>query len=317
MVDSPLLAALEGPGLLVLDGAMATELERHGADLSGGLWSARLLLDQPELIARVHRDYFEAGADVAITASYQASVQGFARLGISPAAAERLIQSAVSLAVTARDEFWAGLADSSRRTRPLVATSVGPYGAVLADGSEYRGDYDLPYAELVRFHRDRLEVLVAAGVEVLACETIPSLLEARAMVEALSGWPEVEAWLSFSARNGHQVSDGTSVADCAAYLHDQDQIVAVGVNCTDVRHISDLVRVIAAETHKPIVVYPNTGETYDVTQQSWRGSPTAVDFGALAREWHEAGARLIGGCCRTRPADIRAVAAALKDGLDR
>jgi homocysteine S-methyltransferase len=317
VVDSPLTRALERDGLLILDGALATELERHGADLSGGLWSARLLVERPELISRVHRDYFEAGADVAITASYQASVDGFVRAGVPAGEAADLMRLSVSLAVRARDDFWATRSERDRqhRTYPLVATSVGPYGAVLADGSEYRGHYDLPYDDLVNFHRDRLRVLTAAGVEVLACETIPSLVEARALVDVLGELPDLTAWISFSARSDTEVSDGTAVTDCAAFLQDQDQVVAVGVNCTGVRHITPLIRALRRSTDKPVVVYPNSGEVYDASAQTWRGDRDTTDYGRLASDWYEAGARLIGGCCRTRPDDIAAVTEALRSTI--
>ena len=312
MTASALPTALEQRGVLVLDGALATELEARGADLSGGLWSARLLLEQPDLIAQVHRDYFAAGADVAITASYQASVAGFVRAGRSASQARALIQSAVSLARQARDDWAAGFPPGDARPQPLVATSVGPYGAVLADGSEYRGDYDVSAADLVRFHRERLEVLVEAGVEVLACETIPSLTEAEALVEALSGWPEVTAWVSFSARNEREVSDGTPAGRCAAFLHEQSQVLAVGVNCTAVSHITPLLRRLADATDKPLVTYPNSGEVFDAGSQTWLGDRAPTDFALLAEEWYAAGARLVGGCCRTRPADIRAVSQGLR-----
>lgn len=314
------MTALEQSGVLVLDGAMATELERHGADLSGGLWSARVLMDQPELVAQVHRDYLAAGADITITASYQASLTGYAAAGVGRDQAEQLIHRSVRLAVIERDRFWAPALESGfdpidtvgsvHRPRPVVATSVGPYGAVLADGSEYRGDYGVSYAELVRFHRERLEVLAAGGVEVLACETIPSRLEAEALVEALGGWPELTAWMSFSARNADQISDGTPLAEVGAFLDRQDQIVAVGVNCTAPQHISPLIRALSDSTDKPVVVYPNSGETYDAKQQRWLGQRSAADFESLAGQWFAAGARIVGGCCRTRAADIRAVALA-------
>lgn len=316
MREPALTTALERRGALVLDGGLATELERHGADLSGGLWSARVLIDRPDLVASVHRDYLEAGADVITTASYQASVAGFAALGVSAALAESLIGSSVGLATTARDAFWADRAGrkDGPRYRPLVATSVGPYGAVLADGSEYRGDYGVPRAELMRFHRDRLEVLAAAGVEVLACETIPSLIEAEALVEVMSYWPDVTAWVSFSARDGRRVSDGTAIARCAAFLDGCDQVLAVGVNCTPPENVSELVRELTGATGKPVAVYPNSGEGWDPVRRRWSGGAgdgSAADFGTLSTRWYAAGARLIGGCCRTGPADIRAVAAAL------
>ncbi|HEX8510593.1 MAG TPA: homocysteine S-methyltransferase [Propionibacteriaceae bacterium] len=310
MAATALTEALERQGVLVLDGAMATELERHGADLSGGLWSARLLLEQPELIAQVHRDYFEAGADVAITASYQASVPGFAGVGLSRREAEQLLQRSVRLAMAARDEFWAAN-ETSDRQRPLVATSVGPYGAVLADGSEYRGHYRVSHGDLVSFHRNRLAVLVDAGVEVLACETLPSLEEAEALVEALGAWPDVAAWVSFSAQDGQRVSDGTAAQECAGWLHEQEQVVAIGVNCSAVEHITPLLGELASATDKPLVTYPNSGEIWDATRQRWLGAPTAAGFETLAAQWYAAGARLIGGCCRTGPSDIRAISKAL------
>jgi len=189
---------------------------------------------------------------------------------------------------------------------------VGPYGAVLADGSEYRGDYDLSAADLLRFHRERLAVLVAAGVEVLACETIPSLAEARVLVEAMSSWPELTAWVSFSARDAISVSDGTPVAQCAEFLDSQAQVVAVGVNCTPPQHISALLERITAATGKPVVVYPNSGQRWDPGRRAWAGERPEPDLGTLARRWYAQGARLVGGCCRTGPGDTRAIAAALQ-----
>ncbi|HYP43655.1 MAG TPA: homocysteine S-methyltransferase [Propionibacteriaceae bacterium] len=303
----PLETALQRDGVLVLDGALATELERRGADLSGGLWSARLLRERPELIAEVHRDYLDAGADVIITSSYQASVAGFVDAGASRDEAAQLIRRSVSLAVDVRDDW----VRSHSNRRPLVATSVGPYGAVLADGSEYRGHYGLGHDELVAFHRNRLAVLLDAGVEVLACETIPSLTEARAIIEAMADWPQVTAWVSFSARNGEQVSDGTPAAECAAWLDNHEQVVAVGVNCTAVRHIAPLIGQLSSATDKPIVVYPNSGESWDAEQQRWRGSPSGTGFATLATQWRAAGARMIGGCCRTRPQDVADIARVL------
>ena len=314
MDDPPLLSALATAGVLVLDGAMATELERRGADLTGGLWSARVLLDQPELVRHVHHDYFAAGADVATTASYQASVPGFVAAGLDHDRAAELLRRSVRLAVAARDHFWAThrrAEPGSTRVRPVVATSVGPYGAVLADGSEYRGDYRVITADLVRFHRQRLQVLVEAGVEVLACETIPSRQEAEALVEVLADWPRLTAWVSFSARDGGRVGDGTPLADCARFLHEQPQVVAVGVNCTAGEHVTPLLRRLADVTDKPAVVYPNSGESWDAATQHWTGRPTH-GWEAMAREWYAAGARLVGGCCRTGPAEIAAVARAAR-----
>jgi homocysteine S-methyltransferase len=294
--------------LIVLDGAMATELERRGCDLNDPLWSARVLVDAPQLIRAVHADYFAAGADLAISASYQATFEGFARRGIDSPAAAELMRLSVRLAAEARDAFWADPSRRAARPRPLVAASVGPYGAMLHDGSEYRGDYGLSVEALMAFHRPRLRVLADAGADLLACETIPCLAEAVALVRLLDELPACWAWISFSARDEAHTSHGEPLAECAALLDAHPRVVAVGVNCTAPRSIPGLIERIAANTGKPVVVYPNSGEVYDAATGDWRGTSEPDVFGAQARAWHAAGARLIGGCCRTGPAQIAELA---------
>ncbi|MBI2332479.1 MAG: homocysteine S-methyltransferase, partial [Chloroflexi bacterium] len=186
---NPIETLLNNQRVAIIDGAMATELERRGCDLNDALWSAKVLLEQPELIRAVHLDYFNAGADFAITASYQATVEGFAQRGLSREQAFDLIKKSVQLAQEARDEFWSKEENRVGRVRPLVAGSVGPYGAYLADGSEYRGDYNLTEDELIAFHRPRVEALIASGADLLACETIPCLIEARALIRLLAEFP--------------------------------------------------------------------------------------------------------------------------------
>ncbi len=215
---NPIAAILQAHPVVILDGALATELERRGADLHDALWSAKILLEAPDLIRAVHLDYFLAGADCAITASYQATLDGFAGRELGQAEALELIQRSVQLAVAARDAFWAHSAHRVGRPRPFVAASVGPYGAFLADGSEYRGDYRLSEAALIDFHRPRLAALVAAGADMIACETIPCLIEARALVQLLAEFPGVSAWMSFSARDEQHICHGERLADCAAFL---------------------------------------------------------------------------------------------------
>jgi len=295
--------------LMILDGALATELERRGADLRDPLWSAKLLVEQPQLINAVHRDYFEAGADLATTASYQATFEGFAARGIDASEASRLMRASISLAGLARDEFWSVASNRVGRSKPLIAASIGPYGAMLADGSEYRGHYAVSDAHLRDFHRRRLEVLTTAGADVLACETIPSLREALALVEVLAEFPTTVAWISFSCRDGEQTHEGQAIAECAAQLHDCAQVVAIGVNCTAPAHIGSLLRHLRSGTDKPLIAYPNSGEHYDASGKHWHGEPGAASFASDARTWYEQGARLIGGCCRTTPADIRAIKA--------
>ena len=305
---NPIASILRDYPLIVLDGALATELEQRGCDLRDRLWSAKVLLEAPELIRQLHLDYLLAGADGVITASYQASVEGFTRRGLAPSAALALIQRSVYLAREARDAFWADSAHRVGRPHPFVAASVGPYGAVLADGSEYRGDYDLDEAALIEFHRPRLAALLAAGPDILACETLPRLLEAQALARLLAEFPEASAWISFSARDGAHTCHGEQMTDCAAALDACPQVAAIGVNCTAPQYIPALIDAIRAATNKPIVVYPNSGEVYDSARRCWQGIGAVAAFAEQAREWAAHGARIIGGCCRTGPEHIRALA---------
>jgi homocysteine S-methyltransferase len=289
--------------LLVLDGGLATELNARGFDLADALWSARLLADAPHAIESVHLDYFEAGADVAITASYQASYDGFADRGCSQAETNQLLQRSVALARSARDRFHTRHPDAGRTL--LVAASIGAYGATLHDGSEYRGDYGVDETALADFHRPRLATLLEAAPDLLACETIPSLLEARAIMRVLREHRAARAWISFSCRDGAHTSAGDSIAECANVLEAEPQVVAIGINCVSPALVSDLVPAMVRETTKPIVVYPNAGELWNAAAHCWEG--TATRFTSYLDEWIDAGVSWIGGCCRTTPADIRRV----------
>ena len=284
--------------VVVLDGGLATELERRGNDLSSALWSARLLTDAPDEIVAAHRAFFDAGAQVAITASYQASFDGFATVGLDSNDAARLMVRSVALARTAA----AG--------RGWVAASVGPYGAVLADGSEYRGDYGLSVDALRRFHRARLEMLAGAGADVLAIETIPCLAEVEALLLEV-GQLNVPAWLSISC-DGVRTRAGEPAAHAFAMARDVANVFAIGANCIAPHDASELVELAATMSGKPVVVYPNSGERWDAQQHAWSGGggfqPAAV------AAWVRSGARLVGGCCRVSPADINALAATVRAG---
>ncbi len=295
--------------VVVLDGALATELERRGADLRDPLWSARLLIERPELIRAVHDSYFAAGADIAITATYQASFEGFSRRGIDVAGAAALLQRAVTIATESRDAFWADALNRRGRARPLVAASIGPYGAYLNDGSEYRGDYTLDEDALLAWHQPRFDLLAGSGADLLACETIPCAAEARALVRCLEAHPHMRAWISFSARDQTCISNGEPFAPVAAEIGGHAQVVAIGINCTAPQHIAPLVRAAKEVTTARIVVYPNSGETWDAVEKQWVDTPTCGSFLDGARAWYDAGATLIGGCCRTTPDDIGALAA--------
>jgi homocysteine S-methyltransferase len=318
-MSDPISQALAARPFLVLDGALATELERRGADLNDPLWSAKVLLEQPEMIQAVHLDYFLAGADIATTATYQATFEGFGRRGISRAAAEELLRGAVALAAAARETFWSQLEDRTDRFEPLIAASVGPYGAMLADGSEYRGHYAVSDGELGDFHYARLAVLAHSGADLIACETLPCLREALVLARLLEEFPAVSAWISFSCRDGAHTSEGEDIAECARALEGFSQIRAVGVNCTAPQYIGELLRRMRGGTSKPLLAYPNSGQAYDPAAKRWSGAESEAPLAGRARAWYEAGARVIGGCCRTTPRDIRALSdfrAALVRGTD-
>jgi homocysteine S-methyltransferase len=305
---NPISTILHDYPAVILDGALATELERRGCNLKDALWSAKVLLEQPEIIRQVHYDYFKAGADCAITASYQASIEGFAKRGLNTKQAFELMQKSVRLAMAARDEFWKDESNRAGRPRPFIAASVGPYGAFLADGSEYLGNYGLTEKQLMDFHRPRMKALIEANADILACETIPCMMEARALVELLTEFPNTSAWFSFSCRDETHVCEGDKLEDCVRLVESSPQVAAVGVNCTSPKFITSLIHEARKVTSKPILVYPNSGETYDANTNDWDGKPVCDSFSDRAREWFEAGARAIGGCCRTTPDDIRAIA---------
>lgn len=282
---------------------MSNQLESAGHDLSDELWSARLLAERPEAITQAHLAYFEAGADVAITSSYQATFQGFAKRGIDHDEAARLLALSVELAQEAARQ-----ARSKGVARTLwVAASVGPYGAMLADGSEYRGRYGLSIEELERFHRPRLEVLAAAAPDVLALETVPDADEAEALLRAVRGLG-VPAWLSYSIA-GDRTRAGQPLDEAFALAADTDEVIAVGVNCCAPEDVEAAVTTAARVTGKPVVVYPNSGEAWDAEARAWNGRSTFTAEQVLG--WRESGARLIGGCCRVGPKAVSSIARTL------
>ena len=306
---NPIQPFLDRFDAFILDGGLATQLEALGADLGDDLWSARLLLDDPALIRRVHAAYLWAGADCIITSTYQGTIPGFKTRGLTEQEAQDLIRFSVQLALEERDAFWESQEPQWRNIhlRPLVAASVGPYAAFRADGSEYTGAYDLDERELAEFHRRRWQMLADSGADLLACETIPNFAEARALAGLLSETPHRHAWFSFSCRDGKHISDGTPIAECAAYLDQHARVAAIGVNCTAPRFIPSLINEIRGVTDRAVIVYPNSGEMYDVTHRHWVGESDPAEFGTMSREWRKMGAACLGGCCRTTPAHIRQI----------
>lgn len=305
---NPLTPFLEHQKVFILDGAFGTELERKGYDINDSLWSAKFLMEKPEAIGEVHLDYLNAGSDCITTASYQASFEGFMKRGMSEVEAKALIVSSVKIAQKVRDDFWSDTKNHAKRLKPLVAASIGPYGAYLADGSEFRGNYGLSMEALMNFHRKRLLTLIEAKPDLLACETIPCLVEAKALCALLEGYPNVSAWMSFSAKDGEHINSGEKVRECAQFLESQKNIVAIGINCTAPQFIESLIEEIKAVSSKPIIVYPNGGSSYNALTKTWDGLSKNVSYGKMAYGWYQKGARLIGGCCQTTPEDIAQIA---------
>jgi homocysteine S-methyltransferase len=295
--------------ILLLDGAMGTELARRGWEVSDSLWSARVLLEHPEAIEQIHYDYLEAGADCLTTASYQISFAGFERAGKTREATALALTESVRVAKEARTRF---VNKSGQKREPLVAASVGPYGASLADGSEYHGNYTCDQMELLTFHLQKMYCLGAADPDIFACETIPSWAEAEVLLEALHQFPQFPAWFSFACKDGEHTAHGERIGDCARGLAVEHQVAAIGVNCTAPEHVDSLIAEIRSETDKPIVVYPNSGQTWDAQTRSWRGKSSGQSWDASAVSWFEHGARWIGGCCGSTPEDIRQMRAALE-----
>lgn len=290
----PLPTFLARQAALVIDGGLATELEVRGQNLNHQLWSARILAERPEAIREVHLAYARAGADVLITSSYQASIPGFEAAGYSAEKARRCLADSVRLAQVSEVVG----------RRVLVAASVGPYGAFLADGSEYRGCYGLSVRQLRNWHRPRLEVLQGTVADLLAIETIPSLDEVQALAELLDDYGHVRAWMSLCCPDPERLHDGASLDQVLDVIGNHPQIVAVGVNCVSPAIVGEAVRNLSSLTSKPIVAYPNSGECYDSGSRSWTGIADPEAFADAAVKWRDGGCKLIGGCCRTTPAHI-------------
>ncbi len=285
---------------IVIDGGLATQLEAQGCDIDNPLWSASIIESNPQAIVDAHRMFLNVGAEIIITASYQAN-------------SSDLVSRSVDLARQAIDSFLHETSDSRRQ--PMIAASVGPFGATLGDGSEYRGDYDIGARELGDFHRSGLAWRDVCDVDVLACETIPSFDEALVLCELLEDVKH-PAWISFSCRDETRISDGTPIAEAAALFRDHPRVLVVGVNCTRPQFIAPLIgQLREAIPEKAIVVYPNSGEDYDANSKSWSGTVTALDWAGAAQQWVDAGAMIVGGCCRTGPEHIRAISNELQPAV--
>lgn len=292
---------LEKNKIMVIDGSMSTALERLGADNSSALWTAAALADNPDLVKQVHLDYFRAGADCGITCSYQATIPGLTEHGYTHDEAERLIADSVRLFNEARDEWWEKEGRESGRPYPLCLAGIGPYGAYLADGSEYVGNYGVSDELLDEFHRRRLEILKEAGADIMLIETQPSLNEAL-IVASICEELGADYWISFSCRDGFRINEGDMIKDCAAVLSDSERfphLKMIGVNCSKPEYISSLVHEIRSATDIPVGVYPNSGLIYDAVSKTWTEPEGMLDFESYALDYMKAGAVAVGGCCTT------------------
>ncbi len=300
---------------VVLDGGLATELERMGYNLQSKLWSAKMLAEKPDAIKMIHRSYLDAGADCIITSSYQATVKGFMSSGFSRSKAVNMIRLSYRIAEDSIRDYMDTHSENDRPV-PFIASSSGCYGAFLADGSEYRGDYKLTLKEYKDFHGERIDILADAGADFIAFETFPGIEEALAVTELMNDYPEIHYWISFTACDKKHISHGELFSECAEILEGSRNLSAVGINCSNPELISPLLREVRPVVKIPLVIYPNSGEHFDTGSTCWINESGRIDFSRMSEEWYSIGARVIGGCCRTGPDDIKAISSFRKDLLN-
>lgn len=297
----------------IIDGAMSTALEALGADDKNPLWTASALDHQPDLVKKVHSQYFAAGARLAITDTYQANVPAFVKQGYSKRQARALIRRAVELAKEARDDYeWrTGIYN-------YVAGSLGPYGAYLNNGAEYTGDYHLSSQQYQDFHRPRLAEIARVGVDILAIETQPRLDEVQAeLTLAHQLAPTTPVYVSFSLKDHATLPDGTPLAVAAATVARDQQVAAVGVNCIPLERVAPAVQIIHASTNKPVIAYPNSSAVYDPQTKSWTYPNGHQSLASFLPQWLSAGLTMIGGCCTTTPSDIQLLSDRLPNYLPK
>ena len=289
---------------LVLDGGLSNVLLSMGADLKTSFWCAELLVSDRDMIRQAHLHYLEAGADIITSCTYQASMQGFANLGISETQSRQYMLDSIRLMEEARARYF-----ETHPVRPVyLAASLGPYGAFMADGSEYTGVYDVSDSTLKDFHRARLDALDSAGQDFYAFETIPMLREAEIIAELLTEAGS-DCWVSFSCESGTILRDGNKLSEAVQVLKDIPGVFALGVNCVDPAIVSTAIQVIKTSApDKKVVVYPNAGQQYDAVSKSWSKGGKSVEFTDSCERWIHEGASIVGGCCEIGCHEIRALA---------
>lgn len=323
--NSTIQEIIDKNGVMVIDGSMSTALEHLGANLNSKLWTARALAESPELVKQVHLDYFRAGADCGITCSYQATIPGLMANGSTREEAEDLIARSVRIFLEAREEWWEAEGRKAGRAWPLCLAGIGPYGAYLADGSEYRGRYGVSDQVLDDFHRRRMEILHEAGADILLIETQPSLHEALLAAD-IAEELGADYWISFSCMDEKHICEGDLIRDCArAFAKDHPHLRMIGVNCSKPIYIAGLIKELRAGLQEaakdggrmiPIGVYPNSGEEYDAVTKTWHGVGDAKSFGEYAMDYMKAGADAVGGCCTTVASHVEQVIAARKEFVE-
>jgi len=288
----------------IIDGGLSNVLEEQGCDLNHKLWTANLLEKNPEAIIQAHYHYLKAGAQCITTSSYQASIPGLIAIGYNRDTAEKLLIKSIQLAeIAIKKALEADIVDF----KPLIAASVGPYGAYLADGSEYHGNYGVTDEVLRVFHLERIRILDHSNADILACETIPCLQEARVLSDLLNHVSK-PVWISFSCKDEQHLNDGSKIKNIVSIFRNHPKVFAIGVNCTDPKYISGIIKCIKASAgNKKIIVYPNSGEAYNAKSKTWLGLSDPKLFVKMTKEWSKLGADIIGGCCRIGPEHIRKV----------
>ncbi|TDM50423.1 homocysteine S-methyltransferase [Macrococcoides goetzii] len=277
--------------IVILDGGFGTTVEQFGYDVKHELWSSNLLQSNPEAVYIVHQAFVDSGAEIILTNTYQASVQSFLNIGIDRQAARKYLEKAVELATRAADD------------KAIVAGSLGPYGAMLGNGSEYTGDYKETEEDYIQYHKERLDILIEAGVNVFAFETIPNIEEIKAVKTMLCDYPSIEAWVSVTLKDSDHLSDGTSLEEVIRVVNEIDNVLAFGVNCTSVKVIDGAVDKLIALSDKPLILYPNGGRKYDAVNKIWIDQHDASLVEAAVR-WKDKGVKIIGGCCQVGPEEI-------------
>jgi len=290
---------------LLLDGGLSNQLESQGCNINHSLWTASIIQHEPEAIVEAHLAYLEAGAQCLITSSYQATIPGFIAMGFRKNEAIDLIRKTVDLAKEAVVRY---LKNRPEKEPIFIAASIGPYGAYLSDGSEYRGNYGVTDELLFDFHREKIKILDSTSADILACETIPSLQEAHVLADILHSITK-PAWITFSCRDDEYINDGNPLAKAVTLFKDHPAVFGIGINCTHPDYISSLIRITRQHCgKKKIIVYPNSGEEYDAKNKSWIVNKSLHLNDDLVKEWLHLGANIIGGCCRIGPDDIRGLA---------